>query len=46
MRFESDENAFKCEKAAYESGRRFDKECLIELEWLAKKYSAGFVYAV
>jgi len=24
--------------------RRFSKEWLIELEWLAKKYSAGVVY--
>jgi len=37
MRFKTD-NAFKCGKAAYESGRRFSKE------WLAKKYSASVVY--
>jgi len=43
MRFHSD-NAFKCGKAAHESGRRFSKEWLIELDWLAKKYSAGVVY--
>jgi len=28
----------------YESGKRFNKEWLIELEWLAKQYSACAVY--
>ena len=44
MRLQLDENVLKCGKAAYESGKRFGKESLIELKWLTKKYSAGFVY--
>jgi len=39
MRFQSDKNAFKCGKAAYESGKRFSKVwSILLLEWLAKNY--------
>jgi len=44
MHFQLDKNAFKCGKAAYQSGRRFSKEWLIEPERLAKNYSAGVVH--